>query len=72
MTKKGGEMSTRPVIGYQSPQGPTEQMRREVGLGGDNCGKAGTQGAASPSPETSGSVGIGGTNHGCCGSQGRH
>lgn len=31
-------------INYSTPQGPTNQMRRAVGLGGTNHGCCGTQG----------------------------
>ncbi len=72
MTHDGGKPEMRPVMNYQSPKGPTGQMRSAVGLGGDDCGKSGTQGEAKSSPSSSGSPGLGGTNHGCCGSQGRH
>lgn len=68
---KGGITEAK-SLSYSTPQGPTQQMRSAVGLGGDSCGKSGTQGPASPRPESSGSPGLGGTNYGCCGSQGRH
>lgn len=71
MTRDGGKPQVK-SLGYSPPQGPNGQMHSGIGLGGDNCGKAGTQGATSERPQTSGSSGIGGSNHGSCGSQGKH
>ena len=39
----GGQCDPKPIP-YSPPVGPTEQMRRKVGLGGTNMGNCGTQG----------------------------
>lgn len=39
----GGCQEAKPLP-YDPPKGPTEQMRRKVGLGGTNYGNCGTQG----------------------------
>ncbi len=55
----GGVMSTKPLP-YSKPQGPTEQMRRAPGLGGE-CMPCGSQGEHRTPVSESGSVGIGGS-----------
>lgn len=71
MSKDGGKVSPKDVRDYQAPQGPTEQMRSQVGLGGENYGCCPEMESSVKSSE-SGSPGIGGTNHGCRGTQGKH
>lgn len=39
----GGRQEPKPIL-YDQPKGPTEQMRRQPGLGGTNHGQCGTQG----------------------------
>lgn len=48
-------------LSYSTPRGPTEQQRRDVGLGGENTGNNNN---TVPARQTSGSPGLGGTNHG--------
>jgi hypothetical protein len=62
---KGGETSARDVMNYSPPQGPMGIMgNNKPGLGGDNCGNCGTQGASSISKSESGSPGLHGDNKG--------
>ena len=42
-SNSGGVKEAKPLP-YDPPKGPTEQMRRAVGLGGTNHGNCGTQG----------------------------
>lgn len=60
VTNDGGK-PIKHDLNYSPPQGPTNQHRNAVGLGGDNYG-------VSRQPvcndHESGSPGIGGTNHG--------
>ena len=66
----GGDMMKKDVMGYQPPAGPRHIMNTGVGLrGGDNCGKAGSQGAESCSPKTGGTPGQLNTRVYPCGSQ---
>lgn len=67
-THDGGKPIVKP-LDYAKPQGPTNQMRQGVGLGGTNYGPCGSQGEYSLRTQTSGSPGIGGTNKGNKGSQ---
>lgn len=62
----GGVMPVRDVMGYQPPVGPIGLGHNSPGLGGHNCGNAGTQGKHSYSDhETSGRPGLHPhTNHG--------
>jgi hypothetical protein len=66
----GGQMPVRDVMGYKPPVGPTDiNDPQRPGLGGHNCGNAGTQGAKSISTDGHyGSPGIHGKVH-PCGSQ---
>lgn len=59
-----GGVTSAKELPYSPPQGPTSLMHRGPGLGGDNCGNAGTQGPRSPDKATSGSPGLGGSNRG--------
>lgn len=59
----GGQMQPRDVMNYKPPQGPMGMMHSGPGLGGTNCGNAGTQNC-NTAPRSSGSPGIGGNNHG--------
>ena len=67
LTRDGGKPNVK-SLPYATPQGPTEQMRRAVGLGGDNLGKSGTQGSYT-NPSESGSPGLHGDTRGNKGSQ---
>jgi hypothetical protein len=70
--RSGGVTSSRDVMGYKPPRGPTNiNDPQSPGLHGHNCGPSGTQGATSTGDRVGGSVGLGGTNHGNCGTQGR-
>ena len=61
----GGVMPVR-EIPYAMPQGPMGIMgNNRPGLGGDNCGNAGSQGyTGEEHKQTSGSPGLHGTNRG--------
>ena len=66
----GGVERARDVMNYQAPQGPMGIMgNNRPGLGGENCGNAGTQGKSSCGPGGSGSPGLHGTNKGNSGTQ---
>lgn len=61
--------SSRDVMGYAPPQGPTNITEAEApGLHGDNCGNQGYQNTGRERKQSSGSPGIGGKIH-PCGSQ---
>ena len=55
---KNSPVSERDVMGYAPPQGPTNQMRASVGLGGVNYGNCGTQCSTPTKNHTSGSPGL--------------
>lgn len=62
--------SARDVMNYATPQGPMGIMgHNKPGLGGENCGNAGTQGKTTCRGDSSGSPGLHGTNKGNSGSQ---
>lgn len=66
----GGCKTTRDVMGYASPQGPTNiNDTKGPGLHGNNYGNAGSQGKSSLRAERSGSPGLHGRNMGKDGSQ---
>lgn len=64
--RSGGVTSSRDVMGYSPPKGPTNiNDPQSPGLHGHNCGNSGTQGSSRISSDgNSGSPGIGGTNKG--------
>lgn len=63
---RGGVLEARDVMGYATPQGPTNiGDAKSPGLHGHNCGNCGTQGATSAASDGgSGSPGLGGANRG--------
>jgi hypothetical protein len=63
----GGKLEKK-ELPYATPQGPTSQMHKGPGLGGD------TYNPAMPvcNDRETGSPGLGGSNHGNNGTQGRH
>lgn len=63
-----GQQCEPKPLPYSQPTGPTSQMNKGPGLGGDNYGN-GSQPVCRDRPV--GSAGIGGTNHGNAGSQGK-
>ena len=58
-----GGVTRAKELPYSPPQGPLGIMHKGVGLGGTNCGNAGTQNCDT-SPRSSGSPGNHGTNRG--------
>lgn len=58
LARDGGKPNVKPLK-YATPQGPTSQMHKGPGLGGDNHGT----GQKGSSEHMTGSPGIGGTKH---------
>lgn len=60
MADGGGVKSSRDVMDYQPPCGPTSIGNTKVGLGGTNYGNCGTQGPKGLRQGESGKAGLGG------------